>query len=101
MPERRSQTMDRRTGDHDTIIEIKTKLDRLISDVADIKTNTTQRVETLETHIAILQGQVSQNSSRGTDHEARIRINEMWIRYGISGVFLINALILIYLSWKK
>lgn len=34
--------------DHDLLIEIKTKLDRVIVDVADIKTNLANRVDAIE-----------------------------------------------------
>lgn len=34
--------------DHDLLIEIKTKLDRVISDVAEVKTNSINRIEALE-----------------------------------------------------
>lgn len=36
------------TKDHDLLIEIKTKLDRVISDVAEVKTNSINRIEALE-----------------------------------------------------
>lgn len=38
--------------DHDLLIEIKTKLDRVISDVAEVKTNSINRIESLENNKA-------------------------------------------------
>lgn len=88
---------DRRIGDHDTIIEIKTKLDRLIMDVADIKTNTTQRVELLETSVGAVAAQSEANGKLSVDHETRLRRLEVW-GFGAIGAIAVLELIIKYFN---
>jgi hypothetical protein len=74
--------------DHDLLIEVNTKLDRVILDVKELNNNTNQRVTDLEHHKA--------DRTEIEDHEVRLRRLERYGAMAIGGMTLLQIGLQLY-----
>jgi hypothetical protein len=83
--------------DHDLLIQINTKLERVILDVKELNDNTTLRV----THLEDEKVDKKEFQRSEDDKERRLRALEKW-RWGLVGAFaIITALISLIEIYKR
>jgi hypothetical protein len=79
--------------DHDLLIEIKTEVGFIRTEVKDLKENFAGRINILET------GKTAIGTTE--DHEKRIRQLETWGGRALGALFILQMLLAIYLSLRK
>ncbi len=82
--------------DHDVLVEVNVKLERVISDIADLKDNTANRVDTLEKEkidIDEYNRRIKQTDGLHEDHEIRLRRIEKWGLMALGALAIIQFLL--------
>lgn len=91
MPE---ETTNNRS-DHDLLITVNTKLNRVIDDIKDLKDNTTQRVLALEAEKLNKEEALrikKENDDAHLDYELRLRRLELWGGMAIGALSLFEII---------
>ena len=79
--------------DHDLLIEVNTKLERVIQDINDLKNNVASRVDDLEKDKLDKEDNlIKELNDNQMDHEKRLRRLERWGLIGLGVILAVQAI---------